>query len=68
MEALPRNVENRLTAVYQRKHCQRPQLIAVEAKSKAPYREAGDTEEEIAHSHEDAGNGEVADPPNIGAR
>ena len=68
MSALARDIENRLATVHKRNDRQRPQSIAVEVEGKAPDRETGDTEDEIAEPQNDAGDGEVTDPPDIGDR
>ena len=62
------DIENRLATVHQRNHRQCPQGIAAEAERKTPDRETGDTEDQIAKPQDDAGDGEVADPPDIGGR
>jgi hypothetical protein len=68
MPTFARHIENRLAAVHQRNDGQRPQSLVAESEGKAPNCEAGDTEDEIAKSQDDAGDCEVTNPLDIGDR
>ncbi len=68
MSALARDVEDRLSVVDQGDDRQGPQGRSVEVEGEAPGRQAGDAKDEVAKSQDDAGDGEVADVPDIGPR